>query len=182
MSIYHPHPNLPPSRGKGLLGGCSGLLPNKSRAFHAESSTSYEPGTGDVSRLAANATAHGLHGYEGQQGKVTGPLDGRTQSPLVLGADATLPAGLNLGPVGDKTAQPLVVLVVNVLDVFHAEGTDSPAGGVASPGTTAGPGSASGARPTGLEAAGPGAWSGTGSGARACRSGRSLSGRGWRRG
>ena len=69
-----------------------------------------------------------------------GPLDGGAQGPLVLGADTALAARLNLGPVGNVAAQALVVLVVDVLDVLHAEGTYPPARGVASARTATGPG------------------------------------------
>ncbi len=69
-----------------------------------------------------------------------GPLDGIAQGPLVLGADTTLAAGLNLGPVGNVAAQALVVLVVYVLDVLHAEGTYPPSRRIASPGSSTLPG------------------------------------------
>ena len=158
-----------------------GLPPNKSRAFHTESSTTYGPRCEEPCRLAADATAHGLHGHKGQQGQVTGVLNGRTQGSLVLGANPALASRLNLGPVRDVPAQPLVILIVNVLDVFDTEGTDPPSGSIASPGPSAGSGTATGARATRLKTAGPGSGSSAWSGPRSCRSGSCLSTRGGRR-
>ena len=56
----------------------------------------------------------------------------------MLGADATLASGFNLGPVGNVAAQALKVLVVDVLDVLDAEGADAPAGCIATTGPSAG--------------------------------------------
>ena len=111
-----------------------------------ESSTDYRECAIHCRRLAADTTTDRLHGNEGQQGQVAGTLDGVAHSPLVLGTNTALATGLYLGPVGDKTAEALVVLVINILDVFHAEGTHAPAGRIASPGPAAGSGSTGRAR------------------------------------
>ena len=50
-----------------------------------------------------------------------GPLDGVTEGTLVLGTDAALATGFNLSPVGDVAAKAIEVLVVNELNVLHAE-------------------------------------------------------------
>ena len=71
-----------------------------------------------------------------------GPLDGGAEGTLVLGAHSALAAGLYLGPVGNEAAQPFKVLVVNVLYVLHAEGTDPPAGSIAASGPSTGAGAA----------------------------------------
>lgn len=68
------------------------------------------------------------------------PLYGGAQGPLMLGAHTALAPGLYLGPVRNVAAQALVVLVVNVLDVLHAEGAYPPSGSVAPPRTTTRPG------------------------------------------
>ena len=112
-----------------------------------------------------------------------GPLYGGAQSALVLGANTALTTGLYLGPVGNVAAQPLVVLIVDVLDVLHAEGAHPTARRVTSPGPPTGSGSASRARASGLKAAGTGAGAGTSAGSGAAltlarRSGAGLSCRG----
>ena len=107
-----------------------------------------------------------------------GPLDGGTEGPLVLGAHPALPARFNLGPVGNVPAQALVVLVVDVLDVFHAEGTDSTSGSIPATGPPTGAGAAGRPGAALLVASGTsGAWPGA---ALSCRSG--TAGRGLCRG
>ncbi len=100
---------------------------------------------------------------------MAGALDGVAHSPLVLGTNAALATGLYLGPVGDKAAEALVVLVINIFDVFHAEGTHSPARRITSPGTSAGSGSTGRARATVLVATLGSARTRTEAGTRRCR-------------
>lgn len=126
-------------------------------------------------QLAADTAAHRLHGNEGKQGQVPRAFDGSAERALVLGAHTALPAWFNLGPVGHIAAQPLVVLVVDVLDVFHAEGAHPPARRVASPGSTTGARPTCRARPPGLETAGTGSRSGS---ALSCGRGAGLACRG----
>src|SRR5215210_2601023 len=56
-----------------------------------------------------------------QKRHLPGTLYGRGRLPLVLRAQARDPAGPDLAAVGDEPAQQVVVLVVDVGDVFLAE-------------------------------------------------------------
>ena len=53
----------------------------------------------------------------------------------MLGADSATAARLDLGPVGDKPANPVHVLVIYVFHMLDAEGANPPAGRVSTPGT-----------------------------------------------
>src|SRR3990170_1459407 len=67
-------------------------------------------------------------GGEGQQGDVARPLDGHLQLPLVRGADARDPPRQNLAPVAHELPDRHV-LVVNMVDLLHAELADAAAVG-----------------------------------------------------
>ena len=56
-------------------------------------------------------------------------------------ADTGTAARLDLGPVGDKPANPIHVFVIYVFHMLNAEGADPPAGRISAPGTA--PGTAS---------------------------------------
>src|SRR3990172_6110420 len=77
-------------------------------------------------------------GGEGQQGDVARPLDGHLQLPLVRSADARDPPRQDLAPVAHELPDRHV-LVVNVVDLLHAELADpapaqkTPAAGAAGP-------------------------------------------------
>src|SRR3990172_707295 len=79
-------------------------------------------------------------GGEGQQGDVACPLDGHLQLPLVRGADARDAPRQNLAPVAHELPDRHV-LVVNVVDLLHAELADAAAAEKA-PAAGAAPGSA----------------------------------------
>ncbi len=64
-----------------------------------------------------------------------GPQNGHPEGPLVLGTDATPPAGLDLGPIRHMPAKPVDVLVIDRLDMLNAEGANPPAGRVSPPRT-----------------------------------------------
>jgi hypothetical protein len=66
----------------------------------------------------------------GQQGQVPGPLDGTGELMLVLGAIARLAPPSDLALLGDVALKRVYVLVVNLLDLVHAESTHTPAGEV----------------------------------------------------
>jgi len=72
-------------------------------------------------------------GDEGQQGHMPRPLDGHRQAALMLGADPGLPTGANLAALADVALQRLDILVVDLLDVLHAELTDFAASARTSP-------------------------------------------------
>src|SRR4028119_2118970 len=59
--------------------------------------------------------------HVGQQGHLAGALDGRGRLALVLRAEARDPSRTDLAAVRDEPAQHIVVLVVDVGDVFLAE-------------------------------------------------------------
>src|SRR3989304_6242389 len=63
-------------------------------------------------------------GGEGQQGDVARPLDGHLQLPLVRSADARNPPRQDLAPVAHELPDRHV-LVVNVVDLLHAELADA---------------------------------------------------------
>jgi len=68
-----------------------------------------------------------LIGYIGQQGNLSGPLDGLRQLALMDGAGACGPAGQNLASLGQKAAQLDGVLIVDLLALVHAKLTHLPA-------------------------------------------------------
>ena len=70
-------------------------------------------------------------GTEWNQRKVPRPLDCGGHRALVLGADARLAAGLYLPPVGHVPAKAVSILVINVLDMVHAEAANLSAAVVA---------------------------------------------------
>src|SRR3990172_4053691 len=82
-------------------------------------------------------------GGEGQQGDVACPLDGHLQLPLVRGADALDAPRQDLAPVAHELPDRHV-LVVNVVDLLHAELADAapaekaPAAGAATGSAAAG--------------------------------------------
>ena len=51
----------------------------------------------------------------GEHGEVARSLDGAGERPLALGAHARLPAGLDLGLVGEEASEEVDVLVVDLL-------------------------------------------------------------------
>src|ERR671916_3273590 len=59
--------------------------------------------------------------HVGQQGHLAGALDRGGRLALVLRAKARDPTGPDLAPVGDEPPQHVVVLVIDVGDVFFAE-------------------------------------------------------------
>ena len=59
-----------------------------------------------------------------EQGQVPGALDGRSQAALVLGARASLAAGLDLASLSEKSARRRYVLVINSPALIQTEGTD----------------------------------------------------------
>ena len=59
-----------------------------------------------------------------EQSQVPGALDGIGQTALVLGARASLPAGLDLASLSEKSARRRYFLVVNSPLLVQAEGTD----------------------------------------------------------
>ena len=65
-----------------------------------------------------------LVGDVGQQGDLTGALDGLGQLTLMHGAGAGGAAGQDLSALGSIAAQLGSVLIVDALDLVHAEGTD----------------------------------------------------------
>src|SRR5438876_39013 len=64
---------------------------------------------------------------EREQGDFAGALDGVRQDALVRGARARGTARQDLAAFRDELPQPGRVLVIDVLDFFHAEVTDFPA-------------------------------------------------------
>ena len=70
------------------------------------------------------ATWHGVVGSVWEQGEVPGTLDGDGQTTLVSRTGARLPSGLDLPAFGDVAAQLERVLVVNTVDLVHAERAD----------------------------------------------------------
>lgn len=72
-------------------------------------------------------------GTERNQRKVPGPLDRGGHRALVLGADASLAAGFYLPPVGHVPAKTIYILVVNVINLVHAEAANLSAAVVARP-------------------------------------------------
>ena len=87
---------------------------------------------------APNSDTRKLEGSEGNQRQVSGPLDGQPKGPLMFGADSATAARLDFGPVGDKPANPVHVLVIYDFHMIDAEGADPPAGRVSAPGTASG--------------------------------------------
>ena len=69
-------------------------------------------------------------GAEGQERNDARPLNGSRKGPLMPGAVARLAAGINLEPVGEISPQPAHVLVVDILNLVHAEGADLSPGNV----------------------------------------------------
>jgi len=63
-------------------------------------------------------------GGKGQECQMTRPLDGHCQTPLMLGARASLPARLYFSTIGQIAAQHTRVLVINAIHVIHAKSTD----------------------------------------------------------
>lgn len=59
-----------------------------------------------------------------EQGQVPCALDGRSQAALVLGARASLAAGLDLASLSEKSARRRYFLVVDSPFLVQAEGTD----------------------------------------------------------
>ncbi len=59
-----------------------------------------------------------------EQGQVPGALDSIGQTALVLGARASLAAGLDLASLGEKSARRRYFLIVNSPLLVQAEGTD----------------------------------------------------------
>lgn len=96
-------------------------------------------------------------GHVGYQSDVAGALDRRAQGPLVLGANAAASAGFDLGPVRHEAADFVDFLIVDVLDVFHAEGANAAARSEPAPGPAAGTPARSAAART---SSGPTLWSG----------------------
>src|SRR5688572_6654909 len=66
-------------------------------------------------------------GRERQQGHVAGTFERERQHALVSRAGAGLAPGLDLGPVGDVTAQAARLLVVDGLHLVDAERADTAA-------------------------------------------------------
>src|SRR3990172_5891899 len=93
-------------------------------------------------------------GGEGQQGDVACPLDGHLQLPLVRGADALDAPRQNLAPVAHELPDRHV-LVVNVVDLLHAELADAAPAEKAPAAGAAGPAAARAAPVIGAPAAGP---------------------------
>ena len=67
----------------------------------------------------------------GEHGEVARSLDGAGERPLALGAHARLPAGLDLGLVGEEASEEVDVLVVDLL-ALDARTYPSPPGEVPS--------------------------------------------------
>src|SRR5690606_32673013 len=63
-------------------------------------------------------------GGVGQQGHLPGPLDGPGQLALVPGAVARNAPRQDLGPLRQVPAQAAGLLVVDVIDLVHAEGAN----------------------------------------------------------
>ena len=59
---------------------------------------------------------------------MTGALDSRSQATLMLGARASLAAGLDLASFSEKSARGRNVLIVNCPAFIQAEGTDFASG------------------------------------------------------
>ena len=59
-----------------------------------------------------------------EQSQVPGALDGIGQTALVLGARASLAAGLDLASLSEKSARRRYFLIVNGPLLVQAEGTD----------------------------------------------------------
>src|SRR5438105_8669788 len=70
-------------------------------------------------------------GGVGEEGDRPGPLQGTGEWPLVLGAGPGDPAWKDLAPLGDEPPQAADLLVVDVVDLLDAEGTDLAAGPLA---------------------------------------------------
>ena len=60
----------------------------------------------------------------GQQSQMAGALDGNRQLPLMAGAGASDTAGNNLCSLADVSSQAGYILVVDLLNAIHAEGTN----------------------------------------------------------
>ena len=67
----------------------------------------------------------------GEHGEVARALDGAGERPLALGAHARLPAGLDLGLVGEEASEEVDVLVVDLL-ALNARAYPPPPGEVPS--------------------------------------------------
>ena len=60
-------------------------------------------------------------GHIWQQRQMSGPFNSGGQLPLMPGAGPRNPSRDNFSSVGDETAQPAIVLVVDILDFIAAE-------------------------------------------------------------
>ena len=72
-------------------------------------------------------------GHKWNQGNVPGTLNCNSQCSLMLRANAGAAARFDLGPVGHESTNFVDVLVINDLDVFHAESAHTPTGNEPSP-------------------------------------------------
>jgi len=57
---------------------------------------------------------------------MTGSFNGRRQAALVPGTGACLPAGFNATMFRQITSQGIILLVINLLNVFDTEGANVP--------------------------------------------------------
>ena len=73
-------------------------------------------GAPDVFALAEGTRSTGaMVSRVGEHGEVARSLDGAGERPLALGAHARLPAGLDLGLIGEEASEEVDVLVVDLL-------------------------------------------------------------------
>ena len=105
---------------------------------------------------------------EWDQGQMPGALDSGRQHALAFRANTGLAARLDLPAVGHVPAEPVDVLVVDVLDAVYAEAADLPPAVV--PGPAASSAESSAARPSNGSAAAGSSAGATGSSAGTARS------------
>ena len=108
--------------------------------------------------LSAAGVGEGVMGHERDERQMASPLDCHSKRPLVLRTDPRSAAGLDLCPVGNKPPNLVNVLVVDELDMFHAEGADTATGNEPPPGppTRSSAGSGSSRSSAGTPASRPG--------------------------
>ena len=59
---------------------------------------------------------------EGQEGQMSGALDGGGQATLMLGAHPSLSSRLDLIAVGNEPSEPVNLFVVDIVNMIHTEG------------------------------------------------------------
>ena len=103
----------------GLMGGM--MIPREKRGYARFPQRALKQKKGRPSGTLAKMFSIGIGD---NRSDLTSLLDGLGQLTLMHGAGAGGPAGQDLGPLRQETAQLGRVLIVDVLDLVHAEGAD----------------------------------------------------------